>query len=106
MRVFIWLLRASIFLVLFAFALNNEHIVQLHWFFGYGWRGPMVFVVLVAFGLGCAVTLLALLPGWWRMRRRLSVADRATSERPAAAVRGQAASAAEPPLTMPPRDGL
>lgn len=104
MRVFIWLLRAIIFFVLFAFALNNQHLVQLHWFFGYGWSGPMVFVVLVAFALGSLVTLLAVLPGWWRMRRRISAADRAVSELPAA--RGAGHGAVEVVPQMPPRDGL
>ena len=107
MHVFSWLLRAAIFCVLFAFALNNQHDVQLHGFFGYGWHAPMVFVVLAAFGLGCAVTLLALMPGWWRLRRKA----RDAAERVAAEVssrgsaRQSAAPAAETPLPMPPRDG-
>lgn len=79
MRFFSWLLRAFVFFVLFAFALNNQNDVQLHWFFGYGWHAPMVIVVLAAFGLGSAVTLLSLLPGWWRLRRKADALDRAES---------------------------
>ena len=49
MRVILWALRAFIFFTLFAFALNNEQLVVVHWFFGAQWRAPMVIVVLVAF---------------------------------------------------------
>ena len=33
----------------FAFALNNQHLVEVRWFFGYKWQAPMVFIVLVVF---------------------------------------------------------
>ncbi len=69
MRIFSWLLRAFIFFTLFAFALNNQQPVQLHWFFGFEWQTHMVFVVLAAFTAGCAVGVLAMLPAWWRKRR-------------------------------------
>ena len=70
MRVITWLFRAAVFFVLFAFALNNQHEVRLHWFFGLGTQAPMVFVVLGAFAGGCIVGVLAMLPQWWRQRRR------------------------------------
>ena len=68
MRVVSWLLRAFIFFTLFAFALNNQHGVAVHWFFGVQWHTPMVIVVLVAFAAGCAVGVVAMLPGMWRRR--------------------------------------
>jgi len=66
MRVFSWLLRAFIFFTLFAFALNNQHAVEVRWFFGFEWRTRMVFVVLAAFTAGCVVGVLAMLPRRWR----------------------------------------
>jgi uncharacterized integral membrane protein len=69
MRVLSWLLRAFIFFTLFAFALNNQHAVDVRWFFGLEWHTRMVFVVLAAFAAGCVVGILAMLPGWWRSRR-------------------------------------
>ena len=69
MQILVWLIRAAVFFVLFAFALNNQQETTLHWFFGYEWRGPMVFIVLAALGLGCAGGALAMLPNWWRGRR-------------------------------------
>jgi lipopolysaccharide assembly protein A len=68
MRLLSWLIRAFIFFTLFAFALNNLHTATVHWFFGVQWSGPLVLIVLVAFGAGCAMGTLAMLPGWWRRR--------------------------------------
>ena len=70
MRYISWLLRAFIFFTLFAFALNNQQPVTVHWFFGVQWQAPMVIVVLAVFAAGCAVGVLAMLPGLWRRWRR------------------------------------
>lgn len=100
MRVLLWILRALIFFVLFAFALNNQHLAIVHWFFGAQWSAPMVILVLAAFALGCAVGVLVMVPGWWRHRREARrlrpVAEGVDSE-------PNSAAAASPP---PPRDGL
>jgi lipopolysaccharide assembly protein A len=69
MRIFIWFVRAALFFVLLAFALNNQHEASLKWFFGHEWRTPMVFVVLAAFTLGCVFGVLAMVPSWWRARQ-------------------------------------
>jgi uncharacterized integral membrane protein len=69
MRALTWLFRGVVFFVLFAFALNNMHMVELQWFWGYRSQAPMVFIVLAVFGLGCAIGVLAMVPSWWRHRR-------------------------------------
>ena len=69
MRAMNWLWRGLLFFILFAFALNNQHLVELTWFLGYSWQAPMVFVVLGVFALGCVTGVLAMLPSWWRHRR-------------------------------------
>jgi putative membrane protein len=69
MRIVVWLLRAFVFFALFAFALNNTQPVVVHWFFGIDWVAPQVIVVLVTFGLGCAIGVLAMVPTWWRAKR-------------------------------------
>jgi putative membrane protein len=69
MRTLNWLWRGLLFFVLFAFALNNQHVVVLHWFWQQQWEGPMVFVVLGAFALGCVSGVLAMVPSWWKHRR-------------------------------------
>jgi putative membrane protein len=69
MRALNWLWRGLLFFVLFAFALNNQHVVDLKWMMGWRWQAPMVFVVLAVFALGCVTGVLAMLPSWWRHRR-------------------------------------
>ena len=61
MRILVWLFRAFLFFALFAFALNNLHSATVHWFFGVQWSAPLVMIVLVAFGAGCALGVLAML---------------------------------------------
>jgi len=63
-----WLLKAAIFFTLFAFALNNQQDVTVHFFFGTLWRAPLVLVVLAAFALGLAVGALGMVPRWLKHR--------------------------------------
>lgn len=69
MRILVWLFRAFIFFALFAFALNNSQLASVRWFFGHEWRAPMVIIVLLAFALGAALGVLAMVPAWWKHRR-------------------------------------
>ena len=90
MRIVVWLLRAFIFFTLFAFALNNQQLTTVHWFFGVQWSAPMVIVVLVSFGAGCAIGVVAMVPGWWKHRR---AAQRAAGAAEPAAARPSVAAA-------------
>ena len=84
MRVLSWLIRAFIFLALFAFALNNQQAAVVRWFFGVQWQAPLVIVVLAAFAAGCAVGVVAMLPDAWR-RWQLSLRRQAAAPPPAPA---------------------
>jgi uncharacterized integral membrane protein len=104
MRFFVRLIWAFVFFTLFAFALNNQQLATVRWFFGVEWRTPMVIVVLVAFAAGCAIGVMAMLPSWWHQRR---VAKRQAP--------GPAAGPNHPPSSLmpsefgpehPPREGL
>ncbi|MDP4301992.1 LapA family protein [Leptothrix discophora] len=114
MRILIWAIRAALFFVLFAFALNNQHTVVLHWFFGVSTQAPMVLVVLVTFAAGCAAGVVAMLPGWWRQHRRTRALEAAVPRTSAPQATTSGASSAtrpaplspEPELPHPPRDGL
>jgi uncharacterized integral membrane protein len=93
MRVLVWLVRALIFFVLFAFALNNQDSATVRWFFGAQWQAPMAMIVLASFVGGCFVGALAMLPSWWRQRRelqRLGPAPSSTAADAAAARSGPA----------------
>jgi uncharacterized integral membrane protein len=91
MKYLMWLLKAAIFFSLFAFALNNQHLVTVHFFFGTWWRAPLVLVVLAAFALGLAVGALGMVPRWWRQR---------------AAARREAAPASDPLGSAPDTHGI
>jgi uncharacterized integral membrane protein len=105
MRILIWLVRAVIFFALFAFALNNQQESAVRWFFGYEWRAPMVFIVLAAFGLGCAFGVFAMVPSWWKHRRVARRQVTGTSVEPDNAS-PQSMPFAEALPDHPPRDGL
>jgi len=94
MRLLVWLLRGIVFFGLFAFALNNQQTVVVHWFFGIDWSAPLVIVVLIAFAVGTMLGVLAMLPAWWRLRRRAGAA--ATTPAAAAAPQERATTAGPP----------
>ena len=106
MRALAWLLRALVFFTLFAFALNNQQEVAVHWFFGFEWHAPMVIVVLVAFAAGCAIGVLAMVPSWWRQRRAVLQAAPPSITPPSSAPSTQVPSAFGAEAALPPREGL
>lgn len=69
LRIIKWLLKATVFFTLFAFALNNQQDTTVHFFFGNQWRAPQVLVVLLAFSLGVAVGVVGMVP-WRRQHPR------------------------------------
>ena len=72
MKYLLWLLKAAIFFTLFAFALNNQHITTVHFFFGTQWQAPLVLVVLAAFVAGLVAGVLVMVPRWWKQRSTAS----------------------------------
>lgn len=101
MRIVVWLLRGFIFFTLFAFALNNQQTTTVHWFFGVQWSAPMVIVVLVSFAAGCAIGVIAMVPGWWKHRR----AAKRAAVSPATPVMAAGGPSTQAP-PQPPRDLL
>jgi uncharacterized integral membrane protein len=90
---FKWLLKAAIFFTLFAFALNNQGDVTVHFFFGAQWTAPMVLVVLSVFAAGVCIGVLGMVPRWWRHRK---AAHRARSDADSARATLAAESQATP----------
>jgi lipopolysaccharide assembly protein A len=108
MKWLIWLIRAAVFFILFAFALNNMHEARIFWLPGQEWRVPIVFVVLAAFSFGCIFGVLAMLPRWWQQWRiaRKVVKTHAPSSSNPNTISGGLPSMSEAALSHPPRDGL
>jgi len=72
-----WVVRALLFLVIFAFALLNTEPVILHFFLGRTWELPMILVLLVFFALGAATGILACLSRLLGQRREIQKLARA-----------------------------
>lgn len=72
MKFFIWILRASLFLVLLSFAIKNDEPVVLHYFFGYEWHASLVLVLLLFFAAGAAIGILAVLSNLFRQRKEIA----------------------------------
>jgi lipopolysaccharide assembly protein A len=64
-----WVLKAAIFFTLFAFALNNQQVITVNFFFGTEWKTSLVIVVLAVFACGLMVGILGMVPRWWQHRR-------------------------------------
>ncbi|BCO26565.1 hypothetical protein MIZ03_1448 [Rhodoferax lithotrophicus] len=75
-----WVLKAAIFFTLFAFALNNQQDITVHFFFGNQWRAPQVLVVLSAFSVGVLVGVLGMLPRWIRQHTHKPQAETPTQD--------------------------
>lgn len=82
MRIIVGALWLVLFLVLFAFAVNNTATTELHFFAGLVAHAPLIALLLAFFVAGFAFGLFALMPAWVRQRveiRRL----RRTAQKPA-----------------------
>ncbi|WP_423681147.1 MULTISPECIES: LapA family protein [unclassified Undibacterium] len=66
------LLAAILFIIFFGFALKNDQIVTLQYFFGYQQSAPLVIMLLVFFIAGAVLGALAMVPMIFRHRRDLS----------------------------------
>ena len=73
MKYLSWLLKAALFFVVFAFALNNLDDVRVHFFFGNTWDAPLVLVVLSALIVGVVLGALLIMPLWLKARQKLKV---------------------------------
>lgn len=82
MRALIWFFRLVLFLLLFGFAVKNDHVVSLFFFLESEWRLPLVFVILIAFIggalLGVSATVTSLLRSHREISRLRKQLERAT----------------------------
>lgn len=72
MRALIWFVRFVLFILLFGFAVKNDHAVDLRFFFDRQWPLPLVFIILVAFAFGALMGVTATAASLWRQRREIS----------------------------------
>ena len=71
MRIVMWIFRLVLFFLLFGFAVKNDHLVGLQFFFGSAWQLPIVFVILAAFAAGALLGVTATFGSLLRQRREI-----------------------------------
>jgi len=98
MRALMWIIRLLIFFLLLGFAVKNDHLASVHFFFGGEWQLPLVFVILLSVAAGALLGVTATFASWLRQGREISrlrrQLERAGRDRPQAAP-GAAAQAPE-----------
>ncbi|APR04901.1 lipopolysaccharide assembly LapA domain-containing protein [Thauera chlorobenzoica] len=72
MRAIIWFIRLLLFFLLFGFAIKNDHLATLNFYFGGQWQLPLVFVILLSFAAGALLGVTATLASLIRQRREIS----------------------------------
>ena len=83
MKVLGWLLKAAVFLLIFALALNNQAPVRVHGLFGAQWEAPLVLVLLMVLLAGVLLGMAVMAPLWWRARQAARRAPASTAAQPA-----------------------
>jgi lipopolysaccharide assembly protein A len=72
MHYFSWFFRAVLFLALLGFAVKNDQVVTLHYFFGYEWQSSLVIELLLFFAAGSVVGVLAMFGKVLQQRREIA----------------------------------
>jgi uncharacterized integral membrane protein len=72
MRLLVWFVRFVLFVLLFGFAVKNDHIADLYFFFGRQWHLPLVFIILIAFAAGAFLGVTATITSLLRQRHEIS----------------------------------
>lgn len=72
LRIFTWMLRVFLFLVLLLFALKNTDSVRLRFLFDVVWETPLAFLLLVTLVVGAVLGLVAGIPRLFAQRREIA----------------------------------
>ena len=102
MQIFLWIIKAELFLLILSFALVNTDPVTVRYYPGFQWQAPLVLVLLAAACAGARAGLLAGLFQALRLRREIAALRRELRKAQA----GQQAPAAGETPALPPADLL
>ncbi|KAI3609388.1 putative transmembrane protein [Cupriavidus necator H850] len=101
MKLFAWIVRIVVFVLLFVLALRNTAEASLQLFFNAVWHAPLILILFAAFVLGAVAALASVAPGLMRQRMEVAKLRRVAAEAQAPASAAAASSAA----ASAPRDG-
>ncbi|ULX53395.1 hypothetical protein A9P79_15540 [Cupriavidus taiwanensis] len=102
MKLFAWIVRIVVFVLLFVLALRNTAEASLQLFFNAVWHAPLILILFAAFALGAVAALAAVAPGLMRQRMELARLRRAAADARASTAAPSVAAASAAPV---PRDG-
>ena len=71
MRALIWIFRLFLFLLLYGFAVKNDDVVVLRFFFGAQWHVPLVLVILLFVVIGVLTGVTATVATLYRQHREI-----------------------------------
>ena len=71
MRLLIWLLRVTVFVLLFGLAIKNSGPVELRLYLDAAWQAPLSLVMLASFAAGAAIGVTAAFATLVRQRREI-----------------------------------
>ncbi len=71
MRALVWIFRLFLFVLLFGFAIKNDGVVTLHFYFGTRWQMPLVLVILLFVVVGVLIGVTATVATLYRQHREI-----------------------------------
>ncbi|WP_367394941.1 lipopolysaccharide assembly LapA domain-containing protein [Cupriavidus sp. Agwp_2] len=80
MKLFAWIVRIVVFVLLFVLALRNTADASLQLFFNAVWHAPLILILFAAFVLGAVAALASVAPGLMRQRMELAKLRRALTQ--------------------------
>ncbi len=99
MKTVFLVIKLALFFVALTFAVKNTDSVTVRYYLGTEWRAPLIFVLLVVFGLGAAAGVVATLGHVIRLRREVS---RLRKRAPASSADAGYTAPASPPRAVSP----
>ena len=102
MKLFAWIVRIVVVVLLFVLALRNTAEASLQLFFNAVWHAPLILILFAAFALGAVAALASVAPGLMRQRVELARLRRAAADARASTAAPSTAAASTAPV---PRDG-
>lgn len=72
MRIFFWIVKLILFFIALTFAVKNTDMVTVRYYLGLQWQAPLIFVILLVFGLGAIAGVFASLARIMRLRGEIA----------------------------------
>ena len=72
MKTLFWIVKLLLFFIAISLALKNTDIITVRYYLGLQWQAPLIYVMLLVFGLGVIAGVFANLAHFMRLRSEIS----------------------------------